>query len=93
MNNTLPYSAINNTANKPPLYSILKPETNSDSLSEKSKGVRFTSAKIVTTHIKKININKNTIFSIILFKLLILLKLKEFLRKKKIIIIKQNLTS
>ena len=38
------YSAKNTKANKPPLYSVLKPDTNSDSLSEKSKGARCDSA-------------------------------------------------
>jgi len=32
-------------------YSILNPDTNSDSPSEKSKGVRFVSAKSITNHI------------------------------------------
>ena len=36
----LEYSAINNRANKPPAYSILNPDTNSDSPSGKSKGAR-----------------------------------------------------
>ena len=41
----LAYSPKNNNANPPLEYSILNPETNSDSPSEKSKGVRFVSAK------------------------------------------------
>jgi len=47
-----PYSAINKTAKPPAPYSTLKPETNSDSPSEKSNGVRLVSAKIVTNHKK-----------------------------------------
>jgi len=43
-----PYSAINNKANPPAPYSTLNPDTNSDSPSAKSKGVRLVSAKIVT---------------------------------------------
>lgn len=39
------YSAKKIIANHPPMYSTLKPETSSDSPSEKSKGLRFTSAK------------------------------------------------
>ena len=45
----LAYSAIKIKANPPEPYSILNPETNSDSPSEKSKGVRFVSAKQETT--------------------------------------------
>lgn len=41
----LAYSAIKIIANPPDPYSILNPETNSDSPSEKSKGVRLVSAK------------------------------------------------
>jgi len=40
----LPYSAKNNKANPPLPYSILNPDTNSDSPSAKSKGVRLVSA-------------------------------------------------
>jgi len=36
--------------NKPPLYSVLNPDTSSDSPSEKSKGVRFVSAKQIPNH-------------------------------------------
>lgn len=46
------YSAIKIIANKPLLYSILNPETNSDSPSAKSNGVRFVSAKLVIYHIR-----------------------------------------
>lgn len=56
----LPYSARNKKA-KPPLpYSILNPDTNSDSPSAKSNGVRLVSAKIDTSHIKKTGINIHT---------------------------------
>ena len=41
----LAYSAIKIKANPPALYSVLNPDTNSDSPSAKSKGVRFVSAK------------------------------------------------
>ena len=41
------YSAIKIRANGPALYSVLKPDTSSDSPSAKSKGVRFVSAWIV----------------------------------------------
>jgi len=49
----LAYSDKNNRA-KPPLpYSTLNPETNSDSPSAKSKGVRFVSASIETNQQRK----------------------------------------
>lgn len=53
------YSAINNKANMPLLYSVLNPDTNSDSPSARSKGVRFVSAKLVINHI--INIGSASI--------------------------------
>lgn len=40
----LPYSDMNRMANILLLYSVLNPETSSDSPSEKSKGVRLVSA-------------------------------------------------
>lgn len=43
----LAYSAIKIKANIPPLNSVLNPETNSDSPSAKSNGVRLVSAKLV----------------------------------------------
>jgi hypothetical protein len=36
----------------PLLYSVLNPDTNSDSPSAKSKGVRLVSAKLVINHIR-----------------------------------------
>jgi hypothetical protein len=47
----LVYSAIKIIAKGPALYSILKPETSSDSPSTRSYGVRFVSARIVATQI------------------------------------------
>jgi len=44
------YSAMKINANVPPLYSVLNPETSSDSPSEKSNGVRFVSARVVANH-------------------------------------------
>lgn len=43
----LVYSAIKIRANSPLLYSILNPDTSSDSPSAKSNGVRLVSASIV----------------------------------------------
>lgn len=52
----LVYSAIKINAKGPLLYSVLNPETNSDSPSAWSKGVRFVSASIVTSQIKNIGV-------------------------------------
>jgi len=46
------YSAMKIIANNPLLYSMLNPETSSDSPSARSKGVRFVSAKLVIYHIR-----------------------------------------
>lgn len=51
INKMLVYSAIKINANSPLLYSVLNPETNSDSPSAKSNGVRLVSAKVVVNHI------------------------------------------
>lgn len=45
------YSARKIKANQPPIYSTLNPETNSDSPSAKSKGLRLVSARHVIVHI------------------------------------------
>ena len=46
------YSAIKINAKVPLLYSVLNPETNSDSPSAKSNGVRLVSAKVVVNQTK-----------------------------------------
>lgn len=46
----LMYSAIKIRAKELLLYSMLNPETNSDSPSERSNGVRFVSASTVINH-------------------------------------------
>lgn len=46
----LVYSARKINANHPPIYSTLNPETNSDSPSAKSKGLRFVSAIHLIIH-------------------------------------------
>lgn len=77
ININLEYSAKKIKVKFPLLYSILNPEINSDSLSDKSKGVRLISAIIL----QKISIIKgkfkvkNKIF---LFNELIFIKLIEF---------------
>ena len=50
MKSILRYSPIKQKAKENPPNSVLNPETNSDSPSEKSKGVRLVSAKIVGNH-------------------------------------------
>jgi hypothetical protein len=47
-----PYSARKNSAKPILAYSTLKPDTNSDSASGKSKGALLVSAKIEISHIK-----------------------------------------
>jgi hypothetical protein len=49
--NILIYSAKKISANHPPIYSTLNPETNSDSPSAKSNGLRLVSAKQEIIHI------------------------------------------
>lgn len=71
-NRIVPYSVIKIIENKPPLYSVLNPDTNSDSPSEKSKGVRLDSAKIIINHIIIAGTNK------VVCNLLITISLKEY---------------
>lgn len=52
MNKIIPYSLIKIKANIPPPYSILNPETISDSPSDISKGVRLDSARQRVNQIK-----------------------------------------
>ena len=49
----IPYSHTKIKENIPPPYSTLKPETSSDSPSEKSKGERLASARHRNTHLTK----------------------------------------
>jgi hypothetical protein len=59
INKILAYSAQKIKAKPPAPYSTLKPETNSDSPSAKSKGVRLDSAKQEINHTKdKGNVKK-----------------------------------
>jgi len=60
----LAYSAIKIRANRPLLYSTLKPDTSSDSPSAKSKGVRLVSAKFVINHTVAKGINISAIHDI-----------------------------
>jgi hypothetical protein len=54
----LAYSAIKISANVALLYSVLNPETSSDSPSARSNGVRLVSAKFVINHKSIIGINR-----------------------------------
>lgn len=70
----LAYSAIKIKANPKLPYSILNPDTNSDSPSAKSKGVRLVSARQEINHIptigeKIIHFTQNIFIEAIIFKL------------------------
>ena len=85
INNKLIYSPIKQKAKGLPPNSVLKPETSSDSPSEKSKGVRFLSAK-------KEGTNKiNTGSKLIALTILILVQHNSLkLNHKKQILMKQK---
>lgn len=51
INRIIMYSAIKIRAKAPALYSVLNPDTSSDSPSAKSNGVRLDSARIEINHI------------------------------------------
>lgn len=53
----IPYSPIKINENKTPWYSVLNPDTNSDSASEKSNGVRLDSPILNSSHMKNIGIS------------------------------------
>jgi len=55
LNNNIIYSLRKRKAKLALLNSVLKPETNSDSASEKSKGARCVSPKLQIPHNGKIN--------------------------------------
>ena len=69
----LAYSAIKIKANPNLPYSILNPETSSDSPSAKSKGVRLVSAKHEITQIPTIGVNIIILFQIVLFNMIIII--------------------
>lgn len=70
------YSAIKMRANGPALYSVLNPDTSSDSPSAKSNGVRLVSAWIVISQKSAIRGSKNKVGTITKF----LLREKEWNR-------------
>jgi len=61
INKIIEYSAKKINANPPLLYSTLNPDTNSDSPSAKSKGVRLVSANIEPNQPREIGIKKKII--------------------------------
>lgn len=69
------YSDIKIIANRPPLYSTLNPDTNSDSPSAKSNGVRLVSARLVMNHVMTsgIIIMEIHIFNVILVKSMVII--------------------
>lgn len=76
-NKIFEYSAIIINENKNAEYSVLYPETNSDSASGKSNGTRFVSANIIIKN--KIAIgNKGNIKKILVWATTIAVKFKEF---------------
>lgn len=79
------YSPIKQKAKGLPPSSVLKPDTSSDSLSEKSKGVRLLSAKKEGTN------KRTTGIKLTIFIVPILIGLKSLkLNHKKQILIKQK---
>merc|ERR1719323_434944 len=91
-NKIVEYSAIKIKVNPKPPYSILNPDTNSDSPSEKSKGVRLVSATHERSQKKnKIGETKNT--KPLLTKNLTSKTVKHFLIKRTDIRINDNLMS
>jgi len=72
-----------------PLYSVLNPETSSDSPSAKSKGVRLVSARVVVNQIRnkggKMKKAPNIIYSYILIKFSLLTIIKQLNKIKDIL--------
>lgn len=59
------YSAIKINANVDLLYSVLNPETSSDSPSVRSNGARFVSAKLVINHRNIMCISSSSVHDIV----------------------------
>jgi hypothetical protein len=89
----LAYSAKKNKAKAMPLYSTLKPLTNSDSLSAKSKGALFVSATPVTINIKDTGTKGPIRDPLWVCSILMSNKLKEPSIHKKLITSRPKLTS
>jgi hypothetical protein len=83
----LAYSAMKIRANKPLLYSILNPDTSSDSPSAKSNGVRLVSAKLVInqTAAKGINIIAIQDIEFILVKSMVVIMMRALRRIRDIL--------
>lgn len=76
----LVYSAIKIIAKVPLLYSVLKPETSSDSPSAKSKGVRFVSARVVVNHTRNKGKLTKIVGTIVLIYIIVMLKVLRITR-------------
>jgi len=87
-----PYSAIKINANPTLPYSILNPDTSSDSPSAKSKGVRLASANLINTHRPVARQHKKNLI-IPKFTNMNILTLKPSNQKANRIIKRANLTS
>ena len=85
------YSAIKINAKVPELYSVLNPDTNSDSPSARSKGVRFVSAKAVIIHM--MNKGHSASVNIIVLFVDIELNLREDIMIRGVKIVRAILTS
>lgn len=92
INKILAYSAKKIKANPPAPYSTLNPDTNSDSPSAKSKGVRFVSANLEINHIIAIGKNK-TINHNFIWKISNQIKLKLLIKNNTLINIITKATS
>ena len=68
------YSAIKIIAKVPLLYSVLNPETSSDSPSAKSKGVRFVSARVVVNQTRNRGSLIRTMGTALLMCIIVILK-------------------
>lgn len=81
------YSAIKIIANSPLLYSMLKPDTSSDSPSAKSNGVRFVSAKLVINQVtvKGINISSIHEYLVIFVKSMVIVSTKALSKIRDIL--------
>jgi hypothetical protein len=76
----LVYSAIKINAKVPLLYSVLNPDTNSDSPSAKSNGVRLVSARVDVNQIKANGILINSIGVLLFIKIVVILNLITTIR-------------
>lgn len=91
INRIIIYSAMKIRANGPAPYSILNPETSSDSPSAKSNGVRFVSARIEVSHMADRGRHRSSFGAV--FVHIILVRSNEASRSRGVSIIRAILTS